>query len=71
MVAGKNRMAFQLGDRDNVVDNPCRVCGDGTVRALGDDLFCTSCLTEFVEQALDPSETAHRENQRFRNSHHR
>lgn len=67
-IVGRNTMAFQSGDRDLVLDHPCRVCGDGVVRSLGDDLFCTGCLTSFVEESLNPSETAHRENQRHRNA---
>jgi hypothetical protein len=68
-VVGRSRMAFQTGDRDLILDQPCRVCGGGIVRSLGDDLYCTDCLTSFVEEGLSPSETAYREN--LRRSHAR
>jgi hypothetical protein len=63
-VLGPFKMGFDPLDSGVILDQPCIVCGEGIVRSVGMELFCTHCLTAFVEESINPNEVAYREHQR-------
>lgn len=68
-VLGKSTFGFHPDDRDRILGGTCPLCREGIVQAIAGEWFCTFCLTAFVEQDLNPAESARRERRRFANAH--
>jgi len=58
-------MSYDPEDRDELIDHECPLCGHGLLRSIGMEIFCTYCMTAFVEEVISPREVAHRENVRY------